>query len=177
MELNGFQFGSLLTASEEQFISLYQYRTQNDQEEFVESYKSLQEEAVKEDEKLKEMGVTTQQVEEKLLKIIETTKNLYESSVKNNIQLPTEQYRGKFIDVIEGGLFRVSGFEYYAKTGPWCQICTYMLSGASTYQIENLATKKKISVSDLDLHNIKNHQYYSGKLINIHNVLDNTPTK
>lgn len=173
MEFNGFQLGSLLTATEEQFISLYQYRTQNDQNEFVESYKEMQKNELKEVEKLKEMGVTPQQVEEKLLKIIETTKIIYESRVKNNIKSPTEQYRGQYIDVFEEGfLFRVSGFDYFAKTGPWCHICTHMLSRATTYQIENMNTKKKISVSDEELHNIKSHQYYGGNLIKFSNALD-----
>lgn len=172
MEFNGISIGSLVTANENQFVSLFQSRTLNAQEEFVNSYKSLQDMAIEETEKLEELSIKPIQIEDRLDRIVDKTKTVYHSSLINNVKLPSTKYGTPYVDVNEEGLFRVTGFNYFAKSPLSCNICEHAIFNAATFQIKNLATEESVFISELDLHKIKIHEYYSGEAMKICKVLN-----
>ena len=172
MEFNGISIRSLITANDAQFVSLFQSRTLNAQDEFVNSYKSLQDSAIEEIEKLQKLSIKSSEIEDKLDKIVDKTKNVYHLSLINNKKLSSTKYGTPYIDVNEEGLFRVTGFNYKLKSPISCNICEHAIFCAATFQIKNLQTEESIFISELDLHKIKIHEYYSGKAMRICKVLN-----
>lgn len=172
MEFNSLSIGSLVAANDAQFVSLFQSRTQNAQEEFVNSYKSLQDIAIEETERLQELNIDSNEIEEKLYKIVDKTKNVYRLSLIDNVKLSSTKYGTPYVDVNEEGLFRVTGFNHFAKSPISCNICEHAIFSAVTFQIKNLKTAESIFISELDLHKIKIHEYYSGEAIKICKVLN-----
>ncbi len=172
MEFNGISIGSLVTANESQFVSLFQSRTQNAQEEFVNNFKSLQQSAIEETEVLKELSIKPSEVKDRLDRIVDKTKNVYQLSLINNVKLSSTKYGTSYVDVVEKGLFRVTGFNYFAKSPLSCNICEYAIFGAATFQIKNLHKEESIFISELELHKIKVHEYYSGEAMKICKVLN-----
>lgn len=172
MEFNGRPIGSLITANQSQFVSLFQSRTLNAQEEFVNSYKSLQDMAIEETEKLQALFIKPSEIEDKLDSIVDRTKLVYQLSLINNLKLLSTNYGTPYVEVNEGGLFRVTGFNYTLKSPLSCNICEYAIFNAATFQIKNLETEQSISISELDLHKIKMHEYYSGESMKICQVLN-----
>jgi len=172
MEFNGSQIGSLINANQSQFVSLFQSRTQKAQEEFVNSYKSLHDLAIEETEKLQALFIKPSEIEDKLDSIVDRTKNVYQLSLINNQKMPSTRYGTPYIDVNEGGLFRVTGFNHTSKLPLSCNICEHAIFNAATFQIKNLETEQSILISELDLHKIKIHEYYSGEAMKICKVLN-----
>jgi len=162
MNFNG--IGSILSANESQFISLYK-QTQfkgDTQDGFVEEYKSKQEIALKDAEELQQFGITPQQIGEKLYRIVEKANNAYKSNIDTQpINLFSPDFKRPVIDVDEDGSFSVSGFDLREMRHDECALCDHKVSGPATYQIENLQTHEIIRFPELTLHLIRSHEYFA----------------
>lgn len=168
MEFNTSALSSLLTATDAQFVSLYQQRTKNSQDEFVESCKSTQAEAQKDLEELYEYAIRPMDVGCKINKIVKVAKNAYLNSVDNTTNLTYVQQ--------EAQVFRV--FVYEPDKNPSsCMFCSHTILEEASFEIQNMQNQVKIKISELEIHEIKSHEYFSQDALPICKVLGITTTK
>ena len=168
MEFNTSPLGSLLTATDAQFVSLYQQRTMNNQNEFVESYKSLQTEAYTDFQEVRKYAIRPMDLGCKINKIVKVAKNAYLNSVDNTTNLTYVQQ--------EAQVFRV--FVYEPNKNPSsCMFCSHSILEEASFEIENMQNHANIKLSELEIHEIKNHEYFSKDALTICKVLGITTTK
>lgn len=161
MEFNP-SLGSLLTATDAQFISLYQEITRNGQDEFVETYKNLQKEAYIDLDQINHYSIRPNDLGCKIEKIIEVAKNACLNSVGNTTNLSYVPHGEE--------LFRV--FVYEPNMNPSkCKICSHTLLKETSFEIQNTENPAKIKISELEIHEIKVHEYFSVDPLTICNAL------
>ncbi len=161
MEFNTSPLGSLLTATEAQFVSLYQQRTMNNQNEFVESYKNIQIEALTDFEEVRKYAIRPRDVGSKINKIVRVAKNAYLSSFCNTTNLSYVRDEEKY--------FRVFVNEP-KKNRSTCMFCSHTILEETTFEIQNIHNQVKIKLSELEIHEIKSHEYFSQDALTICNA-------
>jgi hypothetical protein len=157
MEFNG--LGSLLEATEEQFMALYHHKKPQESEEtFLEELHLKQDVAWNDADNLEHTGITPQALGEKLSRIIGKAKEAYELKIK---QQPSNflSLKREIIDVEEDGSFKVSGVDFRQQRIEKCQLCDLKISGPGNYEIENTKTHKKINFPELTMHLMSSHAY------------------
>lgn len=162
MEFNTSPIGSLLTATEAQFISLYHARTINNQNEFVESYKSLQTEAHTDFNEVRQYAIRPKDVGSQINKIVKVAKNAYLNSVGKTTNLSYVRH--------EEELFRVFVYEPN-KNSSTCMFCPHTILEEVSFEIENMKNQIKIKLSELEIHEIKNHEYFFRDALTIYSII------
>jgi len=156
--------GSLLSATDVQFISLYQkLKFENcTQERFVSEFKNKQEIAQRDAAELQQLGITPKEIGEKIDKIIEKANETYQSHIKAKPITPlSSNFKNPIVEVNEDGSFKVSGFDLSEMYYNNCSLCGGKVFKRAIYQIENLQTHEQIALPELTVHLIKNHEYFS----------------
>lgn len=124
MNVNGLPIGSIVTATDEQFIALYQHKqpTGCTQSECVEEYKLKQGIAKEDAEYLRQINITSQQIAKKLDKILEKVHKAYKVPKANQ---PFNLFERPTIDIEEDGIFSVSRPDFCEMGDDVCSLCDY----------------------------------------------------
>lgn len=162
MEFNTSPLGSLLTATDAQFISLYHARTMNNQNEFVESYKNLQAEAHTDFNEVRQYAIRPKDVGSQINEIVKVAKNAYLNSVDRTTNLTYARH--------EEELFRVFVYEPN-KNSSSCMFCPHTILNEASFEIQNMQNQVKIKLSELEIHEIKSHEYFSKDALTIYNLI------
>jgi hypothetical protein len=152
--------GSLLSpVSQEQLESFYEYKKKQNymnetKEEFIKDYNNQQEIARNDQEELKKLGMTPQEVAKKLADVIKRAEPFFEDSWGSR---GSKDYDADIGEYIVGGMDK----RILKLSADDCPLCTHVVTGGVKYRITNKVTAEKILFSGLTWHCIEKHNYFT----------------
>jgi len=138
--------GSILTATDQQFIALYEREKPKGftQESFVEDCHGKQKVAADDAAALEDYGTTIQSLSEELSTLIEKGKKIYEETKVSPVNVDS---------------FEIWGFDLRQQRHDGCSICDYKVAGPKTYYIKNTETLGGVRVGEVTYHLVTKHLY------------------
>jgi hypothetical protein len=156
--------GSVLSATEEQFIQLHQQPRHQSLElqTFLKMFNEKQKIAQEDAAVLKALNVTHKQVGEKLSRVVEKAVSVYQLQIEETPINPfSPNYERPVLEIDDEGTFKVSGFHLRQMGSDYCLFCDHQIRYPFKFEVVNAATNEKARFPELTLHFIKAHDYFA----------------